>query len=227
MSGQTWRGGRSLGVLALVLAGCAQTPLAPTVAFAPGPGKTAAALQADQDACKATAASAAQGAGGSGAGLQSALQGVQQAFGGSTGQSPAPAQQQFDAVFAACMTQKGDVPATGTASATPAMPARPQPDPLVRAVQTELIRLHYLADTADGLMGPKTAAALRAFEQAGSLPTEPRPSPHLLAVLQSTPTPAASVPAASVPAASVPAAGAPTAGSSGWIDPSSPSDAAQ
>src|ERR1700735_162401 len=46
---------------AALLAGCASTPLGPTVQVMPGPGKTLDAFQTDNNACKAFAAGAVQG----------------------------------------------------------------------------------------------------------------------------------------------------------------------
>ena len=47
--------------LAVMLAGCAQTPMGPTVQVMPGPGKSFDAFQADQANCKGYAASQVQG----------------------------------------------------------------------------------------------------------------------------------------------------------------------
>lgn len=48
-------------VAGLMLAGCAQTPMGPTVQVMPGPGKTFDAFQADQANCKTYAAGQVQG----------------------------------------------------------------------------------------------------------------------------------------------------------------------
>ncbi|MGY6630394.1 MAG: peptidoglycan-binding domain-containing protein [Wenzhouxiangella sp.] len=58
-------------------------------------------------------------------------------------------------------------PSTG-APATPA-PARPTPDETVRAVQQRLNELGYNPGPADGLMGPRTRAAIISFQQAQGL----------------------------------------------------------
>lgn len=78
----------------------------------------------------------------------------------------------------------------------------PVPDPLVRSTQTELIRLGYLNDVADGFMGPKTRNAISAFEQASGLPIDGVSSQPLLARLQATPT-----------------GGAGAAGAAAWVAP--------
>ncbi len=51
----------SLSALGLLLAGCAQTPMGPTVQVMPGPGKTFDAFQADQATCTGYAQNAVQG----------------------------------------------------------------------------------------------------------------------------------------------------------------------
>lgn len=55
---------------------------------------------------------------------------------------------------------------------------------LLRAVQRELARLDYYEGEIDGLAGPKTEAALRAYGERAGLPDVPRPSEGLLARLR-------------------------------------------
>lgn len=62
--GTAIRLGRALGGISaamLLLAGCAQTPMGPTVQVMPGPGKSFGAFQADNEYCKSYAASQVQG----------------------------------------------------------------------------------------------------------------------------------------------------------------------
>jgi len=59
---------------------------------------------------------------------------------------------------------------------------------LVRSVQTELIRLRYLAPPADGLSGPSTISAITRFQQNDGMPPTGQASATLLARLQSTPS---------------------------------------
>ncbi len=59
-------------------------------------------------------------------------------------------------------------------------------DTLVWSTQSELIRLGYLHNSADGYLGPDTRSAIASFEQAYGLPVDGTPSPRLLAMLQST-----------------------------------------
>lgn len=134
-------------------------------------------------------------------------------------------QQQYDNAFSQCMYAKGEqVP--GFAPVVAAAPAGPAPDPLVRSSQAELIRLGFLHGSADGYMGPRTRAAIIAYEQSHALPTDGSPSAGLLARLQSTPTGAAATATASAPSTSgwvAPTgsanASAPTAAPSNWVAP--------
>jgi peptidoglycan hydrolase-like protein with peptidoglycan-binding domain len=73
-------------------------------------------------------------------------------------------------------------------SASPAPSPAPAVDSMVRATQSELVRLGYLADPPDGIMGPKTRGAIVQFQQTFGLPVDGAPSRRLLATLQSTPT---------------------------------------
>lgn len=139
-------------------------------------------------------------------------------------------QQQYDTAFAQCMYAKGDqvpgfAPPPTVVYTIPSSPssAAPVPDPLVRATQSELIRLGYLRDSADGFMGPKTHAAIANFQQANGLTVDGSPSPRLLATLQSTPAggggTTATVPGTWVaPVGPAGSAVAPTA-PGGWVPP--------
>jgi uncharacterized protein YcfJ len=252
--------------VATALAGCAATPMGPTVQVMPGPGKSFDTFRSDQSDCKNYAASQVQGQADAanqravgaaalttllGAGLGAAVGGAAgdagagAAIGAAAGAGTGTAigangssydqmniQQQYDNSFSQCMYSKGEqVP--GYAPVAVAAPAPvAAADPMVRSTQAELIRLGYLHDTADGYMGPKTRNAISSFEQSSGLPADGRPSPTLLARMQSTPTNAstatASAPAnwvAPAPAGGAPAGGMtpaavqPAAATSGWVTP--------
>ncbi len=100
-------------------------------------------------------------------------------------------QQQYDTSFAQCMYSKGNqVPGFAPVAAAP-MPGPASvaaPDPLVRATQSELNRLGYLREPADGYAGSHTRSAISSFEQANGLPVDGAASSRLLARLQATPT---------------------------------------
>jgi hypothetical protein len=151
---------------------------------------------------------------------------------GNAANDQAMIQQQYDNAFSQCMYAKGEqVP--GFAPVVAAAPAGPAPDPLVRSSQLELIRLGFLHGSADGYMGPRTRAAIVAYEQSHALPTDGSPSPGLLARLQSTPTGAAATATASAPSTSswvAPTgsanAASPAAAPSGWVAPTGSANAA-
>ena len=60
----------------------------------------------------------------------------------------------------------------------------PTSDYLTRQTQIQLIRLGYLHDGADGILGPHTQNAINNFEQANGMPMDGHPSLQLLAALQ-------------------------------------------
>jgi Putative peptidoglycan binding domain len=142
-------------------------------------------------------------------------------------------QARYDAAYAHCMIAKGEqVPGYSSvryAQPGPMAARLPEPDPLVRATQTELIRLGYLRGDTDGLAGPKTRTAISAYEHASGVPSDGTASPRLLARMQATPTAAAApdnwVAPAAVPAAA--AAPSPAAASApvGWVSPTAPAAA--
>jgi hypothetical protein len=123
---------------------------------------------------------------GAGAGLGAgALMGA-----GSNSNEQGAIQQRYDNAFAQCMYTRGhQVP--GYASQAGYGPApvaySAGPDPLVRATQSELMRLGYMQGPADGLMGSATRGAIAQYEQYQGLPANGMPSPNLLHRLQSTP----------------------------------------
>jgi hypothetical protein len=206
-----------VAVLGLLVSGCAQTPMGPTVQVMPGPGKSFEAFTYDQAGCKqfaeSTVAGQAQNAntravgaaalttvlgaglgaaigGGRGAGIgaaSGALGGTAIGAGMSSGEQGS-IQQQYDNAFAQCMYSKGNmVPGYG-----PMMVNAPPPPPgadmdLTRAVQTQLIRLGYLRGAADGVAGPQTASAISQFESVSGMQVDGMPSPPLLSRLQATP----------------------------------------
>ncbi len=202
---------------ALLLAGCAQTPMGPTVQVMPGPGKSFEAFQYDQASCKQFAAGAVAGQAQNantravgaaaigtvlGAGLGAAVGGGRgAAIGagsgaivgtgvgmGSSANEQLSIQQQYDNAYSQCMYSKGEmVPGYG-----PMMVQSPPPPPgssydLTRAVQMQLIRLGYLHAAADGVVGPQTSAAISQYESVSGLPVDGMPSGPLLARLQATP----------------------------------------
>jgi hypothetical protein len=148
------------GVLApmLMLAGCAQTPMGPTVQVMPGPGKSLDAFQADQFGCRQFAENAVAGqaqnannravgaaalttvlgaglgaaiGGGRGAGIgaaSGALGGT--AIGaGASSNAQMSIQDQYNNAFAQCMFTRGNmVPSMGPAMMQPAAMASPAPD---------------------------------------------------------------------------------------------------
>lgn len=158
---------RSAGVCAcLIAAGCARTPLEPTLLAAPGPGRSFAIFQQDRDACKVTAAQVSASV-------------------------PRQARQQsYDTAFGKCMYAFGDQVEgfPDVVLATQPEPARrPRPNPtLVRDVQGELMRLDYLQTPPDGSLGPKTKAAIRQFEREHGMRVHGTVSKALLDRLQST-----------------------------------------
>jgi peptidoglycan hydrolase-like protein with peptidoglycan-binding domain len=69
-------------------------------------------------------------------------------------------------------------------------------------VQRELARLGLYSDAIDGKIGPRTSAAISAYERAAGLPVTGQPTPALLdAMKQPLPKPQAAVPAAVAPTA--------------------------
>jgi hypothetical protein len=246
---------------AALLAGCAATPMGPTVQVMPGPGKTFDAFQADNGSCKAFAAeqvrgqadvanqravgtallSAALGAGvGAAGGALGGNAGAGAALGGALGAGAGTAvgasnnsadqmgiQAQYDNAFSQCMYSKGDqVPGFAPVRVAVSAPVIAPPDPLVRATQSELIRLGYLQGGADGYAGPRTRAAISGFEQSNGLPVDGSSSSRLLAKLQATPTAAPAATVASAPGTWVQPTGATGATSAsatvaptGWVAP--------
>ena len=82
-------------------------------------------------------------------------------------------------------------------------PVGPGPG-LVRAVQLELIRTGYFGGRADGVLGPRTGAAISRFESANGLPVDGAPSWRLLRRLRATAS----------------------AGGGRWVNPAKPREAA-
>lgn len=202
--------------LGLLLSGCAQTPLGPTVQVMPGPGKSFDAFQFDQAGCRqfaeqsvagqaqnannravgAAALTTVLGAGlgaaigggrGAGIGAASGLVGGAAIGGAGSSNQQFTIQQQYDNAFAQCMFAKGNmVPGFGPMMVEPPPPPFAGPD-LTRAVQTQLVRLGYMRGPADGVAGPQTASAISQFQGVSGLPVDGSPSPPLLARLQATP----------------------------------------
>ena len=146
-------------VIGLLLSGCAQTPLGPTVQVMPGPGKSFDAFQYDQAGCKQFAEGAVAGQAQNannravgaaaigtvlGAGLGAAIGGGRgAAIGagsgavagtglgmGSSSNEQYGIQQQYDNAFAQCMYAKGDmVPGYGPMMVNAPPPMPSGPDP--------------------------------------------------------------------------------------------------
>lgn len=206
----------SLMIPALLLAGCAQTPMGPTVQVMPGGGKPLDAFQYDQVTCRQFAQNAVAGqaenanlrgvgaaalttalgaglgaaiGGGRGAGIGAAGGALGGAgIGASTsGTTQATIQQQFDNAYAQCMYTRGNmVPGYGPTMVQ--SPYAPASSPhLAREVQQELNRLGYLRSPADGTVGPQTSTAISQYQRATGMPIDGMPSPALLSRLQATP----------------------------------------
>lgn len=77
-------------------------------------------------------------------------------------------------------------PTDGTVSAnetTAALPTAGADAELVRSVQQQLARRGFYDGTVDGVTGPRTEAAIAAFQKSVAMPADGRPSPELLAAL--------------------------------------------
>jgi hypothetical protein len=185
-----------------------------------GAGLGAAIGGAAGDAGAGAAIGAAAGAG-TGAGIGA----------GNSSNDQMSIQQQYDNAFSQCMYAKGEqvpgfAPRYNAASGGSGPVA--QADPMVRATQSELIRLGYLQGGADGYIGPKTRNAISSYEGANGLPVDGSPSQALLARLQATPAGGGGAGAtASAPSSWVApsngggaAPAAAPAGGSNWVTPS-------
>jgi hypothetical protein len=137
-------------------------------------------------------------------------------------------QAQYDNAFSQCMYAKGDaVPGFAPTATAYAPQSGSAPDPMVRATQSELIRLGYMRGAADGFTGPKTRGAISTYEQANGMQVDGSASSRLLARLQGTPTHAAAATASAPSAWVAPTTGAATAtpasasapAASSWVAP--------
>lgn len=98
-------------------------------------------------------------------------------------------QAQYDAAFSQCMYSRGNqVPGYGPVYAPTYAPTSyyDEASNLVRAVQAELNRLLYMKGLPDGVAGPQTVSAIRAYERANGLPVDGAASPYLLDRLRNT-----------------------------------------
>ncbi len=183
----------------------------------------AANNQAIGGALLATALGAGLGAavgGGNGAGVGAAAGAGLGAGGAADASAGAQGgiQQQYDNAYSQCMYSQGNQvagyePPPDFGQPAGGRPVAQGPNPaLVRAVQSELIRLNYLSGGADGQLGGRTSGAIRSFEHASGLPADGTVSQRLLAKLQATPGSAPSV-----------ASAAPGAAPAGWVAPASAS----
>jgi peptidoglycan hydrolase-like protein with peptidoglycan-binding domain len=75
-------------------------------------------------------------------------------------------------------------PSSAASNDAPALPAAADAESLVRDVQAELVRRKLYDGAADGRPGPKTTAAVRAFEASAGLPQTGMIGPDLLARLR-------------------------------------------
>ena len=57
---------------------------------------------------------------------------------------------------------------------------KPRPDPVVEAVQSELVRLKVYSEAVDGLIGPKTREAVKAYQKIHGLTEDGRATEQLL-----------------------------------------------
>ena len=125
----------------------------------------------------------------------------------------------YDNAYAECMVSRGNgIPGYGPQPTAYSVPAA---DPMVRATQSELIRLGYMSGGADGLIGPATRSAISRYQSAQGLPASGQPSSVLLARMQATPSGAAAGTAvAGTPSgASSGASGASASAPDNWVAP--------
>lgn len=106
----------------------------------------------------------------------------------SSNRQESAAQRQYDTAYAQCMYARGNNVAGFPPHAQAASSLSPTDPALVRSVQSELIRLRYLAPPADGIAGPQTVSAITRFQQMSGMQPTGEASPALLARLQSTPS---------------------------------------
>jgi peptidoglycan hydrolase-like protein with peptidoglycan-binding domain len=197
----------ALVALAAALSACVQVPTAPSVQAMAGPRKSAAAFMQDNSYCTGLAAASVSGAqkqmnqqqsaqilsDDSGMALQNAA--------ATAAQGNATLQQQYDYMFGQCMISRGNLvagmmapigqdyaPATRTTNS----------DPLVRSIQSELVRTGFLRGGVDGVYGPGTRSAILSFESANNLASDPDPSSGLLSRLRGAPSGHYAAPATSV-----------------------------
>jgi putative peptidoglycan binding protein len=76
-------------------------------------------------------------------------------------------------------------PAASPAPAPPRKPAETSQAALVKSIQIELIRQGFYAGTPDGIMGPKTSAAIKDYQKLKNLPQDGMPTQSLLDRLKS------------------------------------------
>ncbi len=201
---------------ALLLAGCAETPMGPTVQVMPGGGKSLDAFALDQATCRQFAQNAVAGqaqnanvrgvgaaalttalgaglgaaiGGGRGAGIGAASGALGGAGIGAVTSSNAQLtiQQQYDNAYAQCMFTRGNaVPGFGPMMVQSPPPTASSPA-LVRSVQAELNRLGYTRSAPDGVVGPQTSTAISSYQRATGMPVDGMPSEALLQRLQATP----------------------------------------
>ena len=197
---------RTAAALAWLLAGCNGPPTAPLVQVVRGSGVSFGMFQQDDRACRDFAA--AQLAAPAPRGLQTVVGapeagslGLRQGspIGTGTGeigavtasnafmadQQSAP-QARYDNAYSLCMYARGnEVPGYGPLAVLE--PATAASSGLVQAIQVELTRLQYLRGLTNGVLGPRTVAAITYFERANGLPADGQPSEALLRRLRGLP----------------------------------------
>ncbi len=197
----------------LCLAACAQQPIMPTAGVTPGPGKTDVAFAADASACKQTASQSIAGqvdaanrqatTGAVTGAAINLLSGGLANVGSNLGDTASGAaatglqnsqdaqgniQTVYDTAYNQCMYARGNnVPGMAAQALQPETAVVYRPaivrDPLVQQVQAALVKLGYLHGGADGVAGPKTAAAISQYETDAGLTVDGVASRNLLASL--------------------------------------------
>lgn len=99
----------------------------------------------------------------------------------------AATQRQYDQAYGQCMYSRGNDVQGFPPYAQAASTLSANNPGLVRAVQTQLIRLHYLNPPIDGIAGPQTISAITRFQQAAGMQPCGQASATQLARLQAMP----------------------------------------
>lgn len=119
-------------------------------------------------------------------GAQTMSQECQQKSGEFYRQGMNPAQAHAELVRIGCVGSRGErgvVAARPTAQSPPRAPA--QVDPFVSEIQTRPNAAGYDSGEVDGLLGPRTTSAIKAFQRDRGITADGRPTPDLLRELDS------------------------------------------